>query len=336
MGGYLVRGDDYPKRPKAVPLYIPESVLSQLNAHIDELPESVMRMTLVSMECGMRISELLHLKQDCLLQDKAGDWFLRYYQFKMKKEITIPISRELVRVIQEQRRYVQEQLGHSFEYLFCARRRSTGHAFAPVSKPMTQDCYIRYLHRLGEKHQIKGEDGKLWHFQTHQFRHTVSTRMINNGVPQHIIQRYLGHESPEMTAVYAQIHDQTMKKEVAKFRGRVVNVAGAVVEPNDIEADDESLQWFKKNIQAQTLPKGSCALPTISKGCPHANACLTCTHFRNSTEYLEEHKKELVQTEQLIEKAKANGWIRQVEMNEKVKANLKSMIAGLEGSSDEG
>jgi integrase len=33
--------------------------------------------------------------------------------------------------------------------------------------------------------------------------------MINNGVPQHIVQRYLGHESPQMTAVYAHIHDST-------------------------------------------------------------------------------------------------------------------------------
>lgn len=36
-------------------------------------------------------------------------------------------------------------------------------------------------------------------FQTHQFRHTVGTRMINLSVPVHIIQRYLGHDSPEMT-----------------------------------------------------------------------------------------------------------------------------------------
>ena len=108
---YLVRREDHPKRKKALPRYIPESVMQQLNEHIDDLPESVMRMTLVIIECGMRISELLHLKQDCLLQDKAGDWFLRYYQFKMKKEITVPISRELVRVIQEQCRYVQEHLG---------------------------------------------------------------------------------------------------------------------------------------------------------------------------------------------------------------------------------
>ncbi|MBK5222747.1 MAG: tyrosine-type recombinase/integrase [Acidimicrobiia bacterium] len=30
----------------------------------------------------------------------------------------------------------------------------------------------------------------------HQFRHTLGTRLINQGVPQHVIQRLLGHASP--------------------------------------------------------------------------------------------------------------------------------------------
>jgi hypothetical protein len=73
--------------------------------------------------------------------------------------------------------------------------------------------------------------------------------MINNRVLQHIIQWYLGHESPHMTAVYASIHDQTMKAEIAKYQGKVVNIAGQVVSHNDVEADEEGLQWFKRNYQ---------------------------------------------------------------------------------------
>ena len=302
-------------------------------SHVDDLPESVMRMTLIIIECGMRISELLYLKPDCLLQDKSGDWFLRYYQFKMKKEITIPVSREVVRVIQEQRRYIQKNLGDSYEYLFCASLSGPS-GFRPRPKPMIRDSFARFLNKLAKEHNICDESGKLWRFQTHQFRHTVGTRMINNGVPQHIIQRYLGHESPEMTATYAHIHDQTMKAEIAKYQGKVVNIAGQIVEPNDREADDEGLQWFKRNINAQALPNGSCALPTISQGCPHANACLTCTHFRTTIEHLPGLKKQLRETEELIEKAKANGWMRQVEMNETVKTNLESMIAAVEGKAN--
>ena len=332
---YLVRQEDFPKIPKHVPRFIPEGVMQQLNEHLEELPDPMVRMVLVLQECGMRISELLNLNFDCLLQDKAGDWFLRYYQFKMKKEITIPLSREIVRVIQEQQRYLRQHLTADFKYLFSANGGVQSPGFKPVPHVMMRKTPAKYLNRLAEKHNICDDSGTLWHFQSHQFRHTVGTRMINNGVPQHIIQRYLGHESPEMTSRYAHIFDQTLKEEIASFRGKVVNIAGQVVEPNDLEADTADLQWFKRHVQAQALPNGSCALPTISQGCPHANACLSCTHFRTTLEHLPEHRKQLKQTEKLLEKAKANGWIRQVEMNEIVKTNLKSMIAGLEDKTND-
>ncbi|MEP0754077.1 tyrosine-type recombinase/integrase [Trichocoleus sp. Lan] len=333
---YLIRHEDFPKRPKSQPRYIPEEVMQQLNQHLPKLPEPVMRMVLVLQECGMRISELLLMKADCLLQDKAGDWFLRYYQFKMKKEITIPLSRELVRVIQEQQRYITDNVV-KFDYLFCANEggaRSAGGVFVPSRRNMTAQAFSRYLNKLAEQQNIVDAQGKRWHFQSHQFRHTVGTRMINNGVPQHIIQRYLGHESPNMTAVYAQIHDQTMKEAIAKFQGKVVNIAGQVIESHTPEVETLDLEWFKRSIQAQALPNGSCALPTISQGCPHANACLTCAHFRTTTEFLESHKAQLAETEKLIEKAKGNNWIRQIEMNEKVKANLVNIINSLEVSNE--
>lgn len=248
----------------------------------------------------------------------------------MKKEITIPISREVVRVIQEQQRYIKENLNIEFEYLFSSHEGGGYRGnFLPAPSPMSREAFSRYLNKLAEKHNICDSSGKVWHFLPHQFRHTVGTRIINNGVPQHIIQRYLGHESPNMTAVYAHIHDQTMKVEVAKFHGKIVNISGQVVEANDLQADVADLQWFKRNIQAQALPNGSCALPTISQGCPHANACLTCTHFRTNSEYLAEHKQQLKQTNQILEKARVNNWVRQVEMNEKIKTNLENIISVL-------
>lgn len=102
------------------------------------------------------------------------------------------------------------------------------------------------------------------------------------------------------------------------------------------EADSPDLQWFKRNVQAQASPNGSCALPAISQGYPHANACLTYTHFRTSTEYLQEHKNQLEQTNRIIAKAEANGWARVAEMNQQVKTNLQNIIEGLEDDDIEG
>ncbi|KYC35140.1 hypothetical protein WA1_08210 [Scytonema hofmannii PCC 7110] len=58
--------------------------------------------------------------------------------------------------------------------------------------------------------------------------------------------------------------------------------------------------------------------------------CLTCGHFRTTTEFLSVHKQELENTNKVIKKAKDHGWERQIEMNEKVKRNLEKIISSLE------
>lgn len=321
--------EDAPRRQKSEPRYIPQEVLEQLNQHLDFLPESIMRMILVLQETGMRRSELCRLRFDCLRQDAAGDWWISYYQFKMKKDHSIAISKELAAVIQEQQKYINDNLGQDFSYLFCGRGRNMRH-FIPGNKPMVPKQFVQYLKRLAKEKDIRDSSGRIWNFQAHQFRHTLGTRMINNGVPQHIVQRYLGHETPTMTATYAHIFDSTLKKEIASYYGRVVNIAGQVVESENPELETADLQWFKRNVQAQALPNGSCARPIIKGSCPHANACFTCGDFRTTLEFLDQHKEQLKQTEKIIEKAKANNWQRQVEMNEQVKTNLENIISSLE------
>lgn len=69
---YLSRNEDYPRRSKSLPRYIPDEVLRQLNQHLDTLPEPVARMILVIQECGLRIGELCQLPFNCLKQDGKG------------------------------------------------------------------------------------------------------------------------------------------------------------------------------------------------------------------------------------------------------------------------
>ena len=58
----------------------------------------------------------------------------------------------------------------------------------------------------------------------HRFRHTLGTRMINQGVPVHIVQHYLGHASPLMTNVYTHLHDQTMRAAFEEYCTKRVNI----------------------------------------------------------------------------------------------------------------
>ena len=334
----LIYSEDFPRIPKTQPRYIPEEVMSQLNQHIEALPPQIMRMVLVLQEVGMRIGELCELKKDCLIQDNQGDWFLRYYQFKMKKEHSVPVSTEVTNVIKEQQKIVNEKIGKDCPYLFPNRK----------GQPVKHKPFTDALNRLSYEKNICNLVGTIWHFQSHQFRHTVGTRMINSGVPHHIVQRYLGHESPEMTNRYAHIHDQTLKEEYAKFKGKIVDVTGRVVSHNSVVqemasgSDPNGIddQWIKKNILAQALPNGLCGLPVVQKACPYgANRCLTgpdgkgCSHFKTDTKYLDQHKDHLERTNKIVEWAQENPDSRRsqeiLKENLPVQENLKRIIASI-------
>jgi integrase/recombinase XerD len=333
---YLIRKEDYPRLSKVLPRYIPNDVIYQLNQHLDSLPKSVMRMVLVIQECGLRIGELCQLPLDCLKQDAKGGWFVQFMRWKMKFETTLPISVELAEVIKEQQLYIQENLGKDYQYLFCSNKSGGfSHEFIPAPKVMGCKPFINYVKRLADEFDVCDSTGKRWNFQTHQFRHTVGTRMINNDVPQHIVQRYLGHSTPHMTSTYAHIHDATLRKQIDKYLDtKVVNINGEVIESITSELDtDSKLQWMKKKVLAETLPNGYCGLPaqlTCSKG----NACLTCSDFRTTVEFLDQHKQQLERTNQVLEVVQANGWERQIQVNQDVKTSLEKIITTLEANQD--
>jgi hypothetical protein len=193
-----------------------------------------------------------------------------------------------------------------------------------------QQSFAQRLNRLAYDHQIRDVSGKLFRSQSHQFRHTVGTRMVNLGVPHHFIQRYLGHLGPEMTSRYAHIHDATMREKLSEYlQGRLVDVTGKVM-ADDGPVDTGDLRWFTRNVLAQALTNGYCAIPVIAGPCPHPNACLSCAHFRTDTGFLDVHKAELRETARVIAKATENGWTRQVEMNEQKRNNLVNIITSLE------
>jgi integrase len=332
---HLIRKEDYQTEVKPLPRYIPEEVMRQLNQHIDTLPAPIMRMVLVMQECGLRIGELCQLPFGCLKQDAKGRCFIQFMRWKMKKETNLPISIELAKVIKEQQQYIRENLDEEYLYLFCGRSGGNNKIFIPVSKVITIPSFADCLKKLFNEFDIRDNSGKRWNFQTHQFRHTVGTRMINNGVPQHIIQRYLGHESPQMTMVYAHIHDETLRKEIDKYHeSTVINFQGETVElEKSVLASNDDLDWFKRNVLAMALPHGYCGRPKVLGYCDlPPESCYSCPHWRTNKNFLPVLKDTLERTKNVFNKAQDCGWELQAAKNKPMLLNLEKVIDTLEAS----
>jgi hypothetical protein len=75
---------------------------------------------------------------------------------------------------------------------------------------MTSTGVNKAFRRLAQQYEIKGEDGNIFHFHTHAFRHTKAVELLNNGMSLVMVQQWMAHASPEMTLIYAKILDDTM------------------------------------------------------------------------------------------------------------------------------
>src|SRR5699024_12220460 len=99
------------------------------------------------------------------------------------------------------------------------------------------------------------------------------------------------------------------------------------------QAEDGIRDRNVTGVQTCALPisNGYCRLPVVAGGCPHANACLDCTHFCTSKQFLPQHEEQLERTEELLAIAKDKQWQRQVETNSRVKERLEQIIGSLTG-----
>lgn len=182
--------------------------------------------------------------------------------------------------------------------------------------------------------QIRDEHGRHAHLTPHQWRHTAACRLINRDVPQEVVRVLLDHEPHEMTAHYARITDQTVRRRWEA--ATKVNIKGERV-TLDPEWPLAQAQWAKTRygIATQTLPNGYCGLP-LQRSCPHANACLTCPVFLTGPEFLPELREQHGRTLALIDVSTRQGQTRMVEMNQQVLTNLERMIGEVENSEQEG
>jgi hypothetical protein len=311
------------------------------NCSVEKFPFILARISTILQETGMRGNEALHLKKDCLTQDPSGDWHLTRTDTKVgSKEHTVPITHKLHAVIIDQLHETNLLEDENSNQLGCANKENYlfVHKWQGSLKSYSLRRYNGFLKEVGEKISLKNHLGIQQKLSSHVFRHTVGTNLINSGVAQHLVQKYLGHSSPEMTALYAEIHDETLKKSIMMSSGRMVDIKGKFYDATDVlcEMDvvvDESAsldsQWLKRNIATQTLPNGVCSLPS-RQGCPHANKCLSCSSFRTDASYLPMHKEQLDRTVLIIKEAEDKGYIRQVEINQPLIESLSTVIEALE------
>jgi integrase len=319
--------DDLPKRPKGLPRFVPEDQMAQLESEtaLAQLPDATTRhLVTVLIETGLRAGDACRLRVDCLVADSVGWPCLRFFNTKVASEQLIPLSAKAAAAITAQQREVARAWSFS-PWLFPAAK-----ANPDGTRPFE---YATLRGRLGRWQAAIGlhdQAGRPVRVSAHRWRHTVGTRLINQGVPEHVVQRLLGHASPLMTATYARLHDSTVREAFDAYCQRRVNIDGEHLAYDPVAPSAEA-EWVKHHlsrIQA-SLPNGYCGRPP-QQDCPHPNACLTCADFQTSVEFLPTHRRQADETTKLIAAAEADGHHRLADNHRQVLGHLQRIIPALE------
>lgn len=317
--------EDVPRRPALNSRFLSEFVMNQLEAEaaIGRIANPHHRSILrIIMGTGLRQSDARHLPFDCLVRDPQGAPYLRYINRKMKREAIVPIDETLADLVAGQQQWVRARYPEP-SVLFPRTSANLEGRF-----PFGQAALNHTVNNWLVACDVRDETGRPARVTPHQFRHTYATRLINNDVPLEVVRRLLDHSSMQMTAHYARMTDRTVREQWEK--ARKVDIHGQQV---TLAADSPlaDAAWMKHNLgrAKMALPNGYCGLP-LQQTCPHANACLDCPVFVTTPEFLGQHRQQLVTTQQLIARARADGHFRMVEMNERVATNLQRIVTALE------
>lgn len=320
----VIYPDELSNRRTSLPRFIDEFVMGQLEAadNLAQLRLTYRHLVVLITETGLRATDACTLPFDPLLADSVGSPCLRFHASKVRSEHLLPLSAKAVQAIRDQQAHANRTWPDGSVWLFPSR--------SDPHQPVPYDT-LRCAFSVWQQHiNLQDQAGHAARVTVHQLRHSLGTRMINAGVPQHVIQRLLCHASPAMTAVYARLHDSTIRAEFERYCQTRVDVEGRLLgfDPEAVTADAE---WVKHRLSraADTLPNGYCGRPP-QQDCPHPNACLTCPDFQTTVEFLPVHRQQAQLTRELLTAAETTGRERLAANHRKVLISLDKITASLE------
>ena len=150
--------------------------------------------------CGLRVSELIHLKISDLFFDEG---FIKIVG-KGNKERFVPIhfraQKYIIMYMNEIRTFLS--IKKEFEDTLFLNRRG---------KSLSRQMIFMILKDLAIKINLNKK------ISPHTFRHSFATHLLKNGADLRAIQQMLGHESITTTEVYVHLDTSYLKKIVEKY-----------------------------------------------------------------------------------------------------------------------
>jgi integrase len=314
--------------------YISDHIWYQVVANIHLLSNEIVIIILLMEATGFRISDVLTLKLNCLLNKDDGYWIVGDQRKVNETNHQVPVTNEIAQIVQAQKLYLEGELTNEnpdsllFPILSGPKR----------GQPFLSTTIRHHLNKLAKQCDIKDENGDLYKFTNHAFRHRYGVTLVNNGMSILHVQKLMAHASPEMTIVYAQILDKTKKSEWEQ-----ANNKGAVrlkSNGDNTEADLNGqaleqgleLEWVRHNFDSIRLdhgfciksPKVNCSFLEHSIEAP----CIknNCPSFHVDKSFLPYYEQQISKMESDIAIYKSKNRLRSIEIMQPKLIRYKELV----------
>ena len=194
-----------PRLGEHLPEVLTTAEVDQLEASIDlSKPEGQRNRAIIEVlfSCGLRVSELTHLRLSDLFLDEG---YIRVMG-KGSKERLVPISNRAVHELKlwfYDRNLMTIKAGEE-DYVFLNRRG------AHLTRTMMLIMVKRQAEAAGIQKTIS----------PHTLRHSFATALLEGGADLRVIQAMLGHEDIGTTEIYTHIDTTTLREEILQHHPR--------------------------------------------------------------------------------------------------------------------
>ena len=194
-----------PRLGEHLPEVLTTAEVDQLEASIDlSKPEGQRNRAIIEVlfSCGLRVSELTHLRLSDLFLDEG---YIRVMG-KGSKERLVPISNRAIHELQlwfYDRNLMTIKAGEE-DYVFLNRRG------AHLTRTMILIMVKRQAEAAGIQKTIS----------PHTLRHSFATALLEGGADLRVIQAMLGHEDIGTTEIYTHIDTTTLREEILQHHPR--------------------------------------------------------------------------------------------------------------------
>ena len=195
-----------PKQQKPLPKFLTQEEIKQLiqAAKAENTPAG--RRMCVMLElmyaCGLRVSELVSLPENCINFDKKQILI----RGKGSKERIVPVAPQAIEAVFDYLSYRDYFIkgGRKSMWLFPSKSSTSGH--------ITRDTFFKHLKEIAIHAGISPQK-----VTPHVLRHSFATHLLNNDVDLRSVQKMLGHESINTTEIYTHIISDKLIQTVQKL-----------------------------------------------------------------------------------------------------------------------